>query len=144
MRIAIGSDHAGLPLKTALAEWLVSAGHQVDDVGTFDGERVDYPRFGFDVAHNVVAGAVDRGVVVCGSGQGICMAVNRVAGARGAIIRTVEDAMVTRQHNDANVACFGARVTSVDDAIAALKVFLVTDFEGGRHAPRLAQLDAGG
>jgi ribose 5-phosphate isomerase B len=144
MRIAIGSDHAGLPLKSALAEWLIGAGHEVIDVGTFDGERVDYPRFGFDVAGQVVAGKADRGVVVCGSGQGICMAVNRVPGARGAIIRTVDDALITRQHNDANVACFGARVTEPAQAIACLDVFLASEFEGGRHAPRLAQLDAGG
>jgi ribose 5-phosphate isomerase B len=141
VRIAVGSDHAGFPLKTKLAEWLAAQGHQVVDVGTQSDERVDYPSFGFDVAHRVVAGEVERGVVVCGSGQGICMAVNRVPGARGAIIRDEADSLATRQHNDANVACFGARVTPTEDAIAALNVFLTTDFDGGRHMARIEQLD---
>jgi ribose 5-phosphate isomerase B len=141
VRIAVGSDHAGFSLKTKLAEWLAGQGYQVVDVGTRSEERVDYPSFGFEVARRVAGGDVERGVVVCGSGQGICMSVNRMPGARGAIIRDEADALITRQHNDANVACFGARVTPVDQAIAALNVFLTTDFDGGRHEARVEQLD---
>ncbi len=141
MRIAIGSDHAGFALKTTLAEWLVEQGHQVHDVGTHSDERTDYPQFGAEVARRVVAGEDDYGVAVCGSGQGICMAVNKVHGARGGVIRDDQDAEMTRRHNDANVACFGERVTDPSGAIEALRVFLDTEFEGGRHQGRVEQLD---
>ena len=140
--IAIGSDHAGFELKSALKVWLSQNGYQVDDVGTFSDERADYPQFGSAVGQAVASGSAAFGVVVCGSGQGICMAANKVPGARAGVIRTVNDAEMTRRHNNANVACFGQNVTSSDDAIAALDVFLHTDFEGGRHAPRVDQLDA--
>lgn len=139
--IAIGSDHAGFVLKSALKAWLEQAGYLVDDVGTFSDARTDYPQFGSAVGQAVASGFAAFGVVVCGSGQGICMAANKVSGARAGVIRTVNDAEMTRRHNDANVACFGQNVTSPDDAIAALDVFLHTDFEGGRHTPRVDQLN---
>lgn len=139
--IAIGSDHAGFVLKSALKAWLEQASYAVDDVGTFSDARTDYPQFGSAVGHAVASGAAAFGVVVCGSGQGICMAANKVPGARAGVIRTVNDAEMTRRHNDANVACFGQNATSAEDAIAALDVFLNTDFEGGRHAPRVQQLN---
>ncbi len=145
MRIAIGSDHAGFALKQRLAAWLIDAGHEVTDLGTYSAEPTDYPRYGALVARAVVDGAADRGVAVCGSGQGICMAANKVPGARGGVIRDVADAEMTRRHNNANVACFGERFTDPDTAVAALAVFLSTEFEGGRHARRvdeLAELDA--
>ena len=144
MRIAIGSDHAGFHLKNALRDWLANEGHEVEDVGTFSAERADYPVFGAAAAAKVGNGDADYGVVVCGSGQGICMAANKVAGVRAGIIRNEEDAQMTRLHNDANVACFGERVTSEADAINALRVFLSTEFEGGRHQARvdlLGELD---
>lgn len=144
MRIAIGSDHAGFHLKNALRDWLANEGHEVEDVGTFSAERADYPVFGAAAAAKVGNGDADFGVVVCGSGQGICMAANKVAGVRAGIIRNEEDAQMTRLHNDANVACFGERVTSEADAINALRVFLSTEFEGGRHQARvdlLGELD---
>ena len=147
MRIAIGSDHAGFALKETLKAWLVGEGHDVTDVGTTSAERVDYPEFGASVGRLVVAGHVDRGVVVCGSGQGICMAANKIPGVRAAVLRTAEDAEMSRRHNDANVACFGGRVTAVSEAERALGIFLGTDFEGGRHERRvdlLAELDAEG
>lgn len=140
MKIAIGSDHAGFALKSALVAWLIDAGHAVVDLGTDSAERCDYPAYGAAVGQAVVDGRADRGVAVCGSGQGICMAANKVAGVRAAVIRTPDDAEMTRRHNDANVACFGERVTDAPTAIAALAVFLDTDFEGGRHATRVAQL----
>ncbi len=140
MRIAIGSDHAGYLLKETLKAWLLENGHVVTDVGAYSEARVDYPHYGGLVGRAVASGEVDRGVAVCGSGQGICMAANKVPGVRGGVIRDVEDAQITRQHNDANVACFGERFTDPDSAIAALAVFLETDFEGGRHRGRVEKL----
>lgn len=140
MRIAIGSDHAGFALKSALQEWLGANGHEVIDLGAYSAERVDYPHYGSAVGHAVAEGRADRGVAVCGSGQGICMAANKVPGIRAGIIRDSWDAEMTRLHNDANVACFGERATDPAVAIEALKVFLATDFEGGRHAARVEQL----
>lgn len=140
MRIAIGSDHAGFTLKEPLMEWLVSDGHSVIDVGTDSTQRCDYPVFGTAVGRTVAGGDADFGIAVCGSGQGICMAVNKVDGARGAILRDVYDAEMTRRHNDANVACFGARVTPFPTARELMRIFLHTPFEGGRHEERVQQL----
>lgn len=147
MKIVIGSDHAGFELKDALLQWLHDAGHEVIDVGTDSDASCDYPVFGAAVAREVAAGDADRGVAVCGSGLGICMAANKIPGVRAAVLRTAEDAEMSRRHNDANVACFGGRVTAVAEAERALDVFLGTDFEGGRHERRvdlLAELDAEG
>jgi ribose 5-phosphate isomerase B len=147
MRIVIGSDHAGFDLKEALRQWLQDAGHEVIDVGTDSEASCDYPVFGAAVAREVAAGDADRGVAVCGSGIGICMAANKIPGVRAAVIRTAEDAEMSRRHNDANVACFGGRVTAMAEAERALGSFLDTDFEGGRHERRvdlLAELDAEG
>ena len=140
MRIAIGSDHAGFTLKQALAAWLSERGHCVIDVGTHDAERTDYPIFGARVAELVASGEADAGVAVCGSGQGICMAANKVAGVRAGVIRDAQDAVMVRRHNDANVACFGERVTELPVAQAALEAFLATEFDGGRHQARVDQL----
>ena len=140
MRIAIGSDHAGFLLKESLREWLLAEGHDVTDVGTYSDERTDYPRYGSLVGRAVASGDAELGVAVCGSGQGISMAVNKVPGARGAVIHYPLEAEMTRRHNNANVACFGERFTEPADAIAALKVFLETDFDGGRHEARVEQL----
>ena len=140
MRIAIGSDHAGFTLKSTLKAWLIEHGHEVVDLGTDSEERTDYPKYGAAVGLAVADGSVDRGVAVCGSGQGICMAVNKVSGTRGAVIKDVQDAEMTRRHNDANVACFGERFTEPEVAIEALRVFLETPFDGGRHAARVVQL----
>ena len=140
MRIAIGSDHAGFELKEVLKAWLAEMGHDVIDVGTHSEERCDYPHFGAAVGHAVADGEAQVGVTVCGSGQGIAMAANKVPGVRAGVIRDIEDAEMTRRHNDANVASFGGRVTDPKDAIEALAVFLSTEFEGGRHATRVAQL----
>jgi ribose 5-phosphate isomerase B len=141
MKIAIGSDHAGFHLKGILLTWLTDNGYEVDDLGTYSDERTDYPRYGAKVGRAVVAGEADFGVAVCGSGEGICMAVNKIPGVRGGVIRDEMDAEFTRRHNNANVACFGERFTQPDVAVAALKVFLETGFDGGRHADRVAQLD---
>jgi ribose 5-phosphate isomerase B len=140
MRIAIGSDHAGFVLKQAIGQWLLDNGYEVTDLGTHNEDRVDYPDYGMAVGQAVARGDVDRGVAVCGSGQGICMAANKVPGVRGGVIRDAQDAEITRRHNNANVACFGERFTEPDEALAALKVFLETDFDGGRHEGRVEKL----
>ena len=145
MRIAIGSDHAGFALKETLRTWLVQQDHEVLDLGTHSDDRVDYPHFGAAVGRAVASGEADLGVAVCGSGQGICMAANKIPGVRGGVIRDEQDAEMTRRHNDANVACFGERVTDAPTAIRALEVFLATGFDGGRHEVRvemLGELDA--
>jgi ribose 5-phosphate isomerase B len=139
--IAIGSDHAGYVLKITLKNWLTEAGYDVEDVGTLTDERTDYPQFGVAVGKAVAEGRAAFGVLVCGSGQGVCMAANKVSGVRAGVIRTIEDAEMTRLHNNANVACFGQNVTESAEAISALEVFLNTPFEGGRHEPRVQQLD---
>ncbi len=141
MKIVLASDHAGFELKSTLSAWLLNMGHEVYDVGVFSEERADYPEFGAELGRVVAAGEAEFGVAVCGSGQGICMAANKIHGIRGAVIRTVEDAQLSRAHNDANVACFGGRVSDPLVAQEALAVFLSTPFEGGRHAARVAQLN---
>lgn len=140
MKVAIGSDHAGFHLKGVLFDWLIANGYEVDDLGTYTDERTDYPRYGAKVGRAVAAGQADLGVAVCGSGEGICMAANKIPGVRGGVIRDEADAEMTRRHNNANVACFGERFTEPDVAKAALKIFLETGFDGGRHADRVAQL----
>lgn len=140
MKIAIGSDHAGFRLKESLKQWLVDNGHDVTDVGTYSEERTDYPKYGALVGRAVASGDVDFGVAVCGSGQGICMAVNKVPGVRGGVVRDIEDGHIIRLHNNANVACFGERFTTPEIAIGGLEAFLSTDFEGGRHVHRIDML----
>ena len=146
-KVAIGSDHAGYPLKAVLQDWLHDNGYEIVDVGTDSEESCDYPVFGAAVGRAVASGSVDVGVAVCGSGLGICMAANKIPGVRAGVIRTAEDAELTRRHNNANVACFGGRVTAVEEAQQALQVFVSTPFDGGRHERRvdlLADLDREG
>lgn len=140
MKIAIGSDHAGFLLKERIGQWLRDNGHDVLDVGTHSEDRVDYPDFGAAVGLAVSRGEAERGVAVCGSGQGICMAANKIAGIRGGVVRDIEDATMIRRHNDANVACFGERFTTPEIALDALAVFLDTPFDGGRHEGRVEKL----
>ena len=141
-RVAIGADHAGFALKGELAELLASLGHEVSDLGTHSEERVDYPDFGAAVAAEVAEGRADLGVCVCGSGLGIAMAANKIAGVRAAPLYDATSARLAREHNDANVACFGARLIGSETAKEALQVFCATDFQGGRHARRVQKLDS--
>lgn len=142
MRIAAGSDHAGYRLKRVLAEHLAGLGHEVTDLGTHDEDRVDYPDFGAAVGRAVAGGEADLGVCVCGSGIGMAMAANKVAGIRAANVHDTASASLARQHNDANVVCFGQRLIDDGTALAALDAFLGASFEGGRHVGRVAKLDA--
>lgn len=141
MHIAIGADHAGYPLKEQLAQWLRAAGHTVQDCGTASTDSVDYPRFAAQVAQAVQQRHAQRGVLVCGSGIGMAMAANRYAGVRAVVIRSTQDAQLSREHNDANVACFGGRITAANDAVPLLDLWLHTDFAGGRHQRRVEQMD---
>lgn len=141
MRVAVGSDHAGFELKTMLADHLHRAGNDVIDVGTHSDESVDYPDFGAAVGRAVMSGEADRGVAVCGSGIGICIAANKVPGVRAATVHDVTSATFARLHNDANVMCVGERFIGPQVALDSLDAFLVTDFEGGRHARRVAAID---
>ena len=138
--IAIGSDHAGLPLKAALKAALEAAGHQVLDVGTDSPASVDYPDFAHAACAAVEDGRARFGVLVCGSGIGMAIAANRHAGIRAAVLHDTTEARLTRAHNDANVACFGARLTGEELALDALKTFLATEFEGGRHQRRITKI----
>ncbi|MEL6983116.1 MAG: ribose 5-phosphate isomerase B [Actinomycetota bacterium] len=142
MRIAIGSDHAGFELKGLLVEHLQAAGHDVDDLGTDSSDSVDYPDYGEAVGRAVAEGRADRGIGVCGSGIGICMAAGKVPGVRAATVHDVTSARLTRAHNDANVMCVGQRFIGPQVALDAVDAFLATDFEGGRHVRRTAKIDA--
>lgn len=141
MRIAVGADHAGYGLKQALADHLRSIGHDVTDCGTHTGDRVDYPDFGAAVGRAVSGGDADLGLCVCGSGNGIAMAANKVAGVRAAVAYDVTSARLARAHNDANVLCIGERLTGADVAREALDAWLEAAFEGGRHQARVNKLD---
>lgn len=138
--IAVASDHAGFDLKEILKRDLQEVGLAVLDLGTHSTASVDYPDFGRAVADAVASGRADKGVLVCGTGIGISIAANRNPKVRAAVVHDVTSARLSRQHNDANVVAFGARLTGTEVAREALKVFLNTEFEGGRHAGRVAKL----
>lgn len=142
MRIAVGSDHAGFRLKQQIAEHLRAGGHDVVDLGTHSEDSVDWPDYGAAVARAVVAGDAERGVAVCGSGIGICMAASKVPGARAATVHDVTSARMTRLHNDANVICLGQRFVGEQVALDAVDTFVDTPFEGGRHQRRVDKLSA--
>ncbi len=139
--IAVGSDHAGYHLKEQLAQQLRDLGHEVLDLGAHSTDRVDYPDFGAAVGRAVASGQAELGVCVCGSGLGIAMAANKIAGVRAAPVHDVTSAHLTRQHNNANVICFGERLIGADVAAEALVAWLDAEFEGGRHAGRVEKLD---
>lgn len=141
MRIAIGSDHAGFQLKAAVVEQLKAAAHQVTDVGTHSEESTDYPLYGHAVARQVAEGAVDLGIVICGSGNGINITANKHPGIRAALAWEPEVAALARQHNDANVLSLPARFVSVEKARAIVDAFLAARFEGGRHQRRVTGIE---
>lgn len=142
MRIAIASDHAGFDQKTELVPFLQGLGHEVVDLGPETGDRVDYPDYAEKVARAVAAGEADRGVLICGTGIGMALAADKVAGIRAANITSPEFAELARRHNDANVITLSGRFVSLEENERILKVFLVAEFEGGRHAQRVAKIMA--
>ena len=138
--IAIGADHAGFELKTALKKDLADMGFETSDLGTGGPSPVDYPDIGNAVAGAVAAGKAARGVLICGSGIGMSIAANRHRGVRAALCHDVASAEIARRHNDANVLALGARSTEPETARACLRAFLTTAFEGGRHTRRVEKL----
>jgi len=142
VKIVLGADHAGFPLKTLLIERLKAAGHDIIDVGTDSEQSVDYPSFCAAAARAVVRGEADRGIVLGGSGQGEAIAANKVHGARAALCNDLFTARLGRLHNNANVLAMGGRIVAPQLAYEILDIFLDTPFEGGRHAGRLEQIAA--
>ncbi|MEJ2815487.1 ribose 5-phosphate isomerase B [Caulobacter sp. CCG-8] len=142
MRIAIASDHAAIALKADLAAWLAGEGHEVADLGSQDDAPADYPDFGYRLAEQVASGRSERGVVLCGSGVGVSIAVNRHPACRCALVSEPVSAALSRQHNDANVLALGARLVELETAKACIAAFLATAFAGGRHGPRVEKLGA--
>ena len=142
MRIAIGGDHAGYPLKQHLIGVLKEDGHDVDDLGTHSEDPVDYPIYCAAVARAVVGGDADRGIVLGGSGQGEQISANKVRGIRAALCNDLYTARMCRAHNDANVLSIGARIVAAELADEITRVFLSTSFEGGRHVRRLEEITA--
>ena len=140
MKIAIGADHAGFELKNQLGDVLRQSGHEVCDFGTNSGESTDYPDYALRVAKAVASGAVERGVLMCGSGVGMSIAANKVRGVRAAVGVDLEEVRLTRAHNDLNVLTLGARFTDPAKARELVRTFLETPFEGGRHERRVAKI----
>ena len=137
LRIAIGSDHGGVDQKDEVVKYLKSKGYEVVDVGTNSHDSCHYPVFGAEVAKRVANKECDFGVVICTSGEGICMAANKVKGIRCGIGYNDEVSRLMRQHNDANVIAFGAKFMNTKDVIRRIEIFLSTEFEGGRHQTRV-------
>lgn len=140
MRLAIGSDHAGVDLKEVLAAALAADGHQILDLGTHGHESVDYPVFCALVGRAVATGRAERGIVLGGSGQGEQLAANKVAGVRASLCNELYTARMAREHNDANVLSMGARVVADALALEIARLWLATPFEGGRHQRRIDEL----
>ncbi|NRS87899.1 ribose 5-phosphate isomerase B [Flavobacterium sp. 7E] len=140
MKISIGNDHAGPNYKKAIVEMLNAKGYQVTNYGTDTTDSVDYPDFGHPVATDVAEGKADFGIVICGSGNGIAMTVNKHAGVRAGLCWTKEIAYLTRLHNDANIVSIPARFTSIEQAVEIVTTFLETKFEGGRHQNRVDKI----
>lgn len=142
MRVSIGSDHAGFEQKQALVDYLVGKGYDVIDRGPDSAERVDYPDYAAPVARDVADGAVDFGVLVCGTGIGMAMAADKVPGVRAANIITPEFAALCREHNDANVITLSGHFVPLEENERILDAFFATDFGGGRHAGRVEKIMA--
>lgn len=138
----LGSDHAGYGLKQEIAAHLRNKGIAFEDMGTHGPESVDYPDYGAKVAKAVVAGPDNRGILICGTGIGISIAANKIAGIRAALCHTEFEAEMCRRHNDANILCLGSRVIGPGVALALIDRFLAESFEGGRHAGRVAKISA--
>ncbi len=140
MKVALGSDHAGYRLKQDIIRTLNELGIEYEDYGCTSEASCDYPDFGIPVARAVASGKADRGILVCGTGIGMCITANKVRGIRASLCHDEFSARVTRKHNDANVLTLGARVIGPGLACEIVKTWLTTEYEGGRHARRLAKV----
>ncbi len=141
MNIALGGDHAGFEYKQKLIAFLETNGHKVKDFGPFSAESCDYPDFAHPVADNVANGNNRFGILICGSGNGVCFTANKHADVRAALCWNTELAALARQHNDANIICIPARFVDYELAQQMVEVFLSTDFEGGRHQRRVDKVN---
>lgn len=142
MKIAIGSDHAGLELKEYIKGILATGEYDVTDVGTDSPASVDYPDFGFEVARRVASGEADKGILFCGTGIGMSVTANKVKGIRAALVFDLYTAVQSRKHLDANVLVLGGRITGKGLAEEIVKSWLATEFEGGRHLGRIMKIEA--
>lgn len=142
--IAVGCDHAGYELKNELIRHLKDRGFEVADLGTYSTDSCDYPDYAKKVCEEVVSGRAEKGLLVCGTGIGMSMAANKVRGIRAAVLTDEFSAQATREHNDANVLCLGARVLDTERAVKLLDIFLDTPFsEGANHIRRISKLEDG-
>lgn len=141
MKIAMGSDHAGLEMKEFVKKLLLGQGHEIFDAGTHDGTSVDYPDFAQAACRKVLSGEAERAILVCGSGVGMSMAANRFKGIRAVLCMDLYLARFSRLHNDANVLCLPGRLMGTGLAEEVLKVWMTTPFEGGRHLRRVEKMD---
>lgn len=144
MRVAIGNDHAAYEFKKAIIDYLKLNGHEVINCGTDSKDSVDYADYAGSVSKLVLEKKADYGILICGTGLGISMAANKIKGIRAALVTNELCAKLSREHNNANIIAFGARVIGVDLAISCLDAFLKAEFEGGRHAKRVEKLEACG
>ena len=142
MKIAIGNDHAAVALKNEMTEYLQSLGHEVVNFGTDTNDSCNYPEYGEAVGRAVAAKEVDCGVLICGTGIGISIAANKVKGVRAAVVSEPVSARLTKQHNDANIIAFGARIVGAETAKAILDAYLNAEYEGGRHQKRVDMIHA--
>lgn len=142
MKVYIGADHAGFPLKEILFDYAKTQGHDVTDLGTFNEESVDYPDLAREVGEKVRENKDSLGVLVCGTGIGVSIAANKLKGIRAANVHDVNEAMLSRQHNNANIVTVGGRTMDAETAKKVIDTFLNTSFEGGRHEARLAKITA--
>ncbi len=140
MKIVIGSDHRGVEIKSRLIPVLRSMGHEVVDIGSDSAESVDYPDYAYEVAKRVGKGEAERGLLICGTGTGMCIAANKVRGVRAAACQDVLTAEMSRRHNDANVLCLSADLVGEDQMMQMIRIWLDTSFEGGRHARRVEKI----
>lgn len=141
MKIVIGSDHRGVEIKRRLSDLMRSMGHEILDIGSDNAESVDYPDYAYEVGKRVGKGDMDRGILVCGTGTGMCIAANKVRGVRAAACQDVLTAEMSRRHNDANVLCLSADLVGEDQMMQMIRIWLETPFEsGGRHSRRVEKI----
>jgi ribose 5-phosphate isomerase B len=137
LQIALGSDHAGFELKESLKRYLDSKNLKYTDFGTFSMDRGDYPEYAYKASMAIIQDNYDRGILICGTGIGMCIAANKIKGIRAALAYDINTAQLSRLHNDANILCLGGRELKESKAIDIVEVWLNTSFEGGRHQQRL-------
>ncbi|MDY3559771.1 ribose 5-phosphate isomerase B [Gemmata sp. JC673] len=142
MKVAVGNDHRGLCVRPRVLGLLAELGHEVHDLGASGPAGVDYPDYAIPVAEEVAAGKADRGVLICATGHGMCIAANKVHGVRAVNSRDVIDAELSRRHNDSNILCLAADLLGEDQIERIIRAWLLTDFEGGRHTRRREKVDA--